>query len=68
MPNELALPAWDGSVDSPSKRDSAKATKTLKKRGACPKSGARFVRLRFLDQKDVRVANKSVAQSSVSTF
>ena len=38
-----ALPAWGGSVNSPSKRDSPQARKVLKKRGAYPKSGARFV-------------------------
>ena len=40
----LALPAWGGSVESPSKRDSAEAKKKLKKRGAYPESGARCVR------------------------
>ena len=43
----LALPAWGGRVDSPSKRDTAEAKKKLEKRGAYPKSGARIVR-RFL--------------------
>ena len=35
----LALPAWGGRVDSLSKRESAKARKMPKKRGAYPKSG-----------------------------
>jgi hypothetical protein len=45
----LALPAWGGRVDKPSKRKQLKATKTLKKRGAYPKSGARIVSLRFVE-------------------
>ena len=43
----LALPAWGGRLNSPSKWDSAEATKKLKKRGAYPKSGARIVRRAF---------------------
>jgi hypothetical protein len=39
----LALAAWGGSVDSPPKRRKLKAMKTLKKRGAYPKSAARIV-------------------------
>ena len=43
----LALAAWGGRVDSSSKRDKAQSQKKLKKRGAYPKSGARFVGLRL---------------------
>ena len=46
----LALPAWGGRVDSPSKRESAEAKKMPKKRGAYPKSGARCVRRFFAQQ------------------
>jgi hypothetical protein len=49
----LALAAWGGRVDSPSKREKLKVTKKAQKRGAYPKSAARYVG-RFLTRCTLR--------------